>query len=321
MRIAVLFAASVLLAGCLEGCSATRQSQPGKLTPISPSRPSTSHSSATTSSATATPAPGPGASLDDALAWVQGAGSRLQERARAARYALLADCAIAIRAQAIVTAHHADDQAETILFRLTRGSGVAGLSGMAQAAPCGPVTLLRPLLETSKSDLEAICHEAGHPYVIDPSNQDDKFARARLRRLAPALAAQGLDRVALTRLGRRARQATEALDFYARAARETARIDAEADRARYDASVLARLPTEILLRLLSMEIARLAPGAQLRLERLERLGVSLVAALAGSRTWRTTLAGVLIDIRKDELILRRAPPRRRQETADGPGGM
>lgn len=74
MRIAVLFAASVLLAGCLEGCSATRQSQPGKLTPISPSRPSTSHSSATTSSATATPAPGPGASLDDALAWVQGAG-------------------------------------------------------------------------------------------------------------------------------------------------------------------------------------------------------------------------------------------------------
>lgn len=256
------------------------------------------------------------------LTWVgDKPSSRLQERARAARYALLADCAIAIRAQAIVTAHHADDQAETILFRLTRGSGVAGLSGMAQAAPCGPVTLLRPLLETSKSDLEAICHEAGHPYVIDPSNQDDKFARARLRRLAPALAAQGLDRVALTRLGRRARQATEALDFYARAARETARIDAEADRARYDASVLARLPTEILLRLLSMEIARLAPGAQLRLERLERLGVSLVAALAGSRTWRTTLAGVLIDIRKDELILRRAPPRRRQETADGPGGM
>ena len=57
--------------------------------------------------------------------------------------------------------------------------------------------------------------------MTDPSNQDDKFARARLRRLAPTLAAQGLDRAVLTRLGRRARQATEALDFYARAARET----------------------------------------------------------------------------------------------------
>ncbi len=255
------------------------------------------------------------------LTWVgDKPSSRIQERARTARYALLADCAVAIEAQAIVTAHHADDQAETILFRLTRGSGVAGLSGMGRLAPCGPVTLLRPLLETPKSDLEAICREAGHPYVTDVSNQDEKFARARLRRLAPALAGLGLDRAALTRLGRRARQATEALDFYARAARDTARIDEEVDRARFDSSALARLPAEILLRVLAMEIARLAPAPQLRLDRLERLGETLVAALADGRKWRATLAGVLIEKRKNELILRRELSRR-QKTAGEPGAV
>lgn len=245
------------------------------------------------------------------LTWIgDKPSSRIQERARAARYALLVDCAIAIGAQAIVTAHHADDQAETILFRLTRGSGVAGLSGMAPVTPCGSLMLLRPLLEASKVDLETICHAANQSFVTDPSNLDHKYSRARLRDLAPLLAAQGLDRRALTRLGRRARQATEALDFYARAAREKACIESDATGARFDASVLAQLPAEIVLRLLTMEMLRLAPGAQLRLERLERLGEALAAALTDGRAWRATLAGVLLETHRGVLSLRPAPPRR-----------
>ena len=238
--------------------------------------------------------------------------SRIQERARTARYALLVECAVAIGARAIVTAHHADDQAETILFRLSRGSGVAGLSGMTVLAPCGPVCLARPLLEASKTELEEICREFGHPFLTDPSNAQEKFARARLRRLAPLLAAQGLDRAALTRLGRRARRATAALDHFAQATGRTACIDSDEAGARFRAADLRQAPEEIVLRLLAMEIARLAPAAQLRLERLERLGQSLIHALADDRKWRTTLAGVLIETRNCELIMRRAPPRRAQ---------
>ena len=235
--------------------------------------------------------------------------SRVQERARAARYALLADCAVTTGAQAIVTAHHADDQAETVLFRLTRGTGVAGLSGMAEISACGPVSLARPLLKASKADLEQICRDAGHPFLSDPSNDWEKFARARLRRLAPVLAEQGLDREALTRLGRRAGRASTALDFYAQSTRRNACVGRDDVSARFHAASLAEAPAEIVLRMLAMEIARLSPAAPIRLERLERLGELLAAALSGGRRFRATLAGVLIETRKNELILRHAPPR------------
>ncbi len=99
--------------------------------------------------------------------------TRIQERARMARYALLADCAARIGASAIVTAHHADDQAETILFRLTRGSGVSGLAGMAAHGRCAGVELLRPLLGLRKSALVEICEAARHPYISDPSNANE----------------------------------------------------------------------------------------------------------------------------------------------------
>ncbi len=241
--------------------------------------------------------------------------SRVQERARDARYALLIDCAVATGARAIVTAHHADDQAETILFRLSRGTGVAGLSGMADVAPCGPVALARPFLEASKADLEQICRAAGHPFLSDPSNANEKFARARMRRLAPVLAEQGLDRGSLTRLGRRARRASAALEFYAQSTMRSARIDCDDDCVRLHAAKMLQAPAEIVLRVLETEIARLAPAARIRLDRLERLGESLAPALADGRAWRTTLAGVLIETRKNELILRRAPPRQFRDTA------
>ena len=96
--------------------------------------------------------------------------TRLQERAREARYALLADCAAAIDPRcAIVTAHHADDQAETILFRLCRGSGVAGLAGMAAVSTFKGARLLRPLLDTPKAALEAM--DRGWARLCDRSRQ------------------------------------------------------------------------------------------------------------------------------------------------------
>ena len=110
--------------------------------------------------------------------------TRIQERARVARYALLADCAKNIGADTIVTAHHADDQAETILMRLTRGSGPAGLAGMAALSRRDGVAIARPLLAVAKADLVEICRAEGVAFAEDPSNDNAAFRRVALRRLA-----------------------------------------------------------------------------------------------------------------------------------------
>ncbi len=236
--------------------------------------------------------------------------TRLQERAREARYALLAACARRIGASAIVVAHHADDQAETILFRLTRGSGVAGLAGMARVARCEEVALVRPLLDFRKEELEAVCARAGQVFFRDPSNEDESFARARLRKLAPILAAQGLGQDALLRLGARARRADAALTHCAAETLESALRKNEASCVELDAATLCAAPLEIAQRVLASAILRLAPAATLRLERLERASARVAAALTAGRSIRTTLADVSIEADKGRVQLRPAPPRR-----------
>ena len=236
-------------------------------------------------------------------------GTRIQERARRARYRLLAECAATLGDAAIVTAHHADDQAETILFRMTRGSGVAGLAGMSRVSHLENTAILRPLLDVPKAALEAFCRAAGHDFFRDPSNGDAKYARARLRVLAPTLAAEGLDRDALLRLGARAARAEEALVHYGETLRRQALRHADDASARFDGAALAAAPPEILRRLIANEIGRLAPKAPQRLERLERLADRLHALLATGGAWRGTMAGLIVESRAGALVLRPAPPR------------
>ena len=114
------------------------------------------------------------------------AGASLQARAREARYAALADHARAIGAAAILTAHHADDAAETFLMRAARGSGLAGLAGVREATTIAGALVLRPLLDWRRAELRAIVRRAGLPFVDDPANADDRHDRTRFRRLLEA---------------------------------------------------------------------------------------------------------------------------------------
>ncbi|HLZ77802.1 MAG TPA: tRNA lysidine(34) synthetase TilS, partial [Sphingomonas sp.] len=108
--------------------------------------------------------------------------------ARRARYAALADWARAEALAGVMTAHHADDQAETLLMRLARGAGLAGLGGIRphrpidEADPAGP-KLLRPLLGWRKAELEAIVASTGIEPARDPSNSDSRFDRTAARAL------------------------------------------------------------------------------------------------------------------------------------------
>lgn len=120
----------------------------------------------------------------------------LQATARAARYGLLVRCAVARGADAIMTAHTADDQAETFFMRLARGSGPRGLSAMAPTSPIAasvlePILLLRPLLGVRRAALRAILADAGAGYFDDPGNEDTVFERIRVRKTLAELEASG----------------------------------------------------------------------------------------------------------------------------------
>lgn len=119
-----------------------------------------------------------------AVLTVEVAGGNLQDRARSARYAALEEWASGAGLGAIATAHHADDQAETLVMRLNRGSGVAGLAGVRArgTVPGSDRPLIRPLLRWRRSELEEVCRSAGIEPVRDPSNADDRFDRVRIRK-------------------------------------------------------------------------------------------------------------------------------------------
>ena len=144
------------------------------------------------------------------------AAGNLQANARAARYAALGEWAAERGLAAIVTAHHADDQAETLLMRLSRGAGLRGLAGMRGIArvPGHPaLPLLRPLLGWRKAELEVVVAQAGLAPACDPANADPRFERARVR--AALAFTAWLDPVALAACATHLGEADAALDWAA----------------------------------------------------------------------------------------------------------
>ena len=111
-------------------------------------------------------------------------GMSLEQAARELRYAFLRNCAGKIGAEYILTAHNLDDNAETLLFNLTRGSGTAGLCGI----PTRRGEILRPLLSVSRTEIETYLEENHVPHVEDSTNREDAYTRNLIRhRVVPAL--------------------------------------------------------------------------------------------------------------------------------------
>ena len=245
--------------------------------------------------------------------------SGLQEAARIARYRLLADIAARAGYVHILTAHTLDDQAETILFRLARGSGLVGLAGMAHASPLpiGGQTslfLVRPLLHLPKARLVATLKAGRIGFSEDPSNHDPRFTRARLRGLMPALAREGLDARGFSRLAARVRRAEAAIEFAVRAARAALAPGPWPERGpiTFATARFADLPAEVALRLLGRAVAHTGDEGPVELGKLEVLYDAF--RLTHSRL-RRTLAGAQITLDKDWLTVERAPARRNRTRA------
>jgi tRNA(Ile)-lysidine synthase len=254
--------------------------------------------------------------------------------ARAERYRLLGAAARSVSATHILTAHTQDDQAETLLMRLLRGSGLAGLSAMARETKRDGVTLARPLLTVPKSRLIATLDKARIAYADDPTNRDTAFTRPRLRALLPVLAAEGGDAHGLARLAARLARANEAVEVLTDGAerylalkgnaarQEKAQGKAQGKAQELDARAFAALPEEIRLRLLMRTINRFGHEGPAELGKVEALLAQLDRSFAekhgktGPRPaqirLKQTLAGALVSINQGRIRIEPAPLRRRR---------
>ena len=255
--------------------------------------------------------------------------SGIPAAARAARYQLLASAARSSGASHVLTAHTRDDQAETLLMRLLRGSGIGGLAAMVRESEREGVFIARPFLNISKSKLIATLERAGIGFADDPTNRDTSFTRPRIRKVIEGLAAEGGDARNLARLASRLARANAAIEVLVDgAARYLALKDAagtspaatlrQSQIASFDAASFANLPEEIRLRLLLRAIERFGHEGPAELGKVEALLAVFDQTLrtAGKRSQarlKQTLAGAVISLSRGRIVVEPAPPRRRQE--------
>ena len=227
------------------------------------------------------------------------AAGNLQGEAREARYTALGAWAQSRGIHALATAHHADDQAETVLMRLNRASGLHGLAGIRPVAP-EPLTglmLLRPVLDWRRSELAEIVARAGIDPVADPSTTDRRFDRARIREALAS--AEWIDPAAVARSASHLAQAEEALNW-------AVGIEWSANVVEQDATIAYRpvdAPRAIRLQILERAIS-LMGGSDVRGGALARLADEL------SPGGKATLGGVLISVERDVWRITPEPPRR-----------
>lgn len=219
------------------------------------------------------------------IEWKEKPTTAIQERSRRRRYGVLADWAKKGKLKTLLTGHHANDQAETLLMRLARGAGISGLAGMrfAVRVPGSDESLVRPLLGWRRDELEALCKAAGVTPANDPSNEDEQFERVRVRKALNEADWLGAKEVALS--ATHLADADAALSWAA--SREWERA-AKVDGGKITIDP-AGLPREIRRRLMARAVTSLSTEGRgaLRGQQSDRLLAALIAGQKG------TLRGVV----------------------------
>lgn len=244
------------------------------------------------------------------LAWEEGAQASRerspQKAAREARYRLMAGwCARESRSH-LFLAHHADDQVETFLIRLTRGSGINGLAAMAPVSrlrsAAGDVLLARPLLSYTKADLADVCRTLGQAWLDDPSNENRASARIRFRQAARLLEEEGFTRDRLLETVTHMQRARAAMDHATQQLLATATAWDQYGAVRVGLRAWAAAPEEIGLRALAALLT--AAGGQIYGPRFDSL--TRIAAQMRRGPWRdSTLHGCFIARDADCIVIHR----------------
>jgi len=228
------------------------------------------------------------------------ARANIQAAARAARYRLLTNWCARRGVLHLVLGHHRNDQAETLLLRLGRGSGLDGLAAMAPVVESRDVRLLRPLLEVPRQDLEATLRARGVTWIEDPSNRDRTHGRVRIRQLGDALAHEGLTAARLAATAAHLARARAALEFTVADLLARAASPDPAGHLWLNPESLGRAPQEVRLRALARALMMVG-GADYapRLTSLTRLEAKILGGLRRG----ATLGGCRILPRRRRLLL------------------
>ncbi|VBB69191.1 tRNA(Ile)-lysidine synthetase [invertebrate metagenome] len=231
----------------------------------------------------------------------------IQARARVARYQLLEDWCQQEGALHLALAHHQDDQAETVLLRLARGSGLRGLAAMAPIVYRRHMRLVRPLLTVTRARLQATCIAYDLAWMDDPCNQDQAFSRVRIRRLLPLLAEEGID---ASRLAKTSRHLLRAGIVVNKAVATLLAKHADVHPfgfAWLDTAGLVSSPHEVALRVLACLLT--VVGGRIYPPRLRQLEALHEAIFAQTMQGGRTLAGCLVrpSLARGSLLLCREP--------------
>ncbi|HTN62643.1 MAG TPA: tRNA lysidine(34) synthetase TilS, partial [Devosia sp.] len=231
----------------------------------------------------------------------------VQEAARIARYRLMGAAMTADGVPVLLTAHHRQDQAETILMRLAHGSGIEGLRGMASAATVEGVRVHRPLLALDPAELRAVIAEAGLVPAEDPSNTDSHYERVRWRNAMPQLAELGLDAPTLARFAQRMGEADAAIAQMAESCFQAlVSLDgfgaARLGHAEF-AALSPAIAVRVLGRVLNIVGGRQKPRALGLVERLQH------TLAAGALSKAATAHGCVVRTSGDAIMVAREPGR------------
>ena len=252
------------------------------------------------------------------LRWSHGAiNGRLHEKARAARYELLTDACRRLGIGDFFTAHHREDQAETILMRVAKGSGIEGLAGIPPVSIRNGTRILRPFLTLSKQRLLTTCENARIATVADPSNSSHKFARGRLRAVLPLLENEGMSVESLLSLGAYAAEAAAAVDIYAKDLLRDAAIFTRGGTIRIDRARFALAPRATAARALSLCLQHIHRADYPP----ERSGVAHILDAITDPSFAVTRSfyGCLISIGKSQILVLREPAAANENLSALPG--
>ena len=214
----------------------------------------------------------------------------LAARAREARYGLMTRWCEDNGAERLCVAHTLDDQAETVIMRLARGSGVDGLSAMAPETALGGVVLARPFLDVSRAQLRTYLTTLGKTWIDDPTNQDDAFERVRVREALEVLDGLGVPARQIATSANRLQRARKALDGMAVDAMERHVAVHPAGFCTLAVDLLTAEPDDIVVRVLNRTLMAVGglvyPPRQSAVEDLAarlRQGEAQAHTLAGCR--------------------------------------